>query len=357
LTELDDILNALPFPALIIDDNNKILFSNNVLLSGEIDVPFNTIVGNSIGSFLRCENADKKTGACNHKNKCNFCGIPSVIEKSKLENKKASGEAVLISQTNNHKLTFDISITASPIHNPDNNKQVLVVFSDISQEKRKKALERIFFHDIINHIGSLNGILSIIKSEKKDDHLEELFNITTYISKEIEEEILQQRQLTKAENNELTITLSDNNTLELIKSSIEQTKFISEANNKYIEIDSQTEEVTIQTDPVILKRILINLLKNALEASETDETVIIGCAYLKNNAVRFMVKNNKVISKENKQLIFRRRFSTKGDNRGLGTYSVKLLGERYLKGKVDFISNDKEGTIFYIELPVNSRWK
>jgi sensor histidine kinase regulating citrate/malate metabolism len=48
--------------------------------------------------------------------------------------------------------------------------------------------------------------------------------------------------------------------------------------------------------------------------------------------------------------VFMRSFSTKGVQRGLGTYSMKILGEQYLGGKVDFETNPKNGTTFYIDL-------
>ncbi len=48
--------------------------------------------------------------------------------------------------------------------------------------------------------------------------------------------------------------------------------------------------------------------------------------------------------------LFQRSFSTKGIGRGIGTYSIKLLTENYLKGSVNFISNENEGTLFTIEL-------
>ena len=35
---------------------------------------------------------------------------------------------------------------------------------------------------------------------------------------------------------------------------------------------------------------------------------------------------------------------------GLGTYSMKLFGEKYLKGKVWFESSKEKGTIFFIEI-------
>jgi sensor histidine kinase regulating citrate/malate metabolism len=48
--------------------------------------------------------------------------------------------------------------------------------------------------------------------------------------------------------------------------------------------------------------------------------------------------------------LFRRSFSTKGRGRGIGTYSMKLLGEKYLKGRVWFTSSPNAGTTFFIEV-------
>jgi signal transduction histidine kinase len=51
------------------------------------------------------------------------------------------------------------------------------------------------------------------------------------------------------------------------------------------------------------------------------------------------------------QQLFQRSFSTKGGGRGLGTYSIKLLSERYLKGDVSFVSSQAEGTTFTVRFP------
>jgi signal transduction histidine kinase len=49
--------------------------------------------------------------------------------------------------------------------------------------------------------------------------------------------------------------------------------------------------------------------------------------------------------------VFQRFFSTKGAGRGLGTYSIRLLTERYLKGNVSFTSSPEEGTTFRVCYP------
>ena len=89
------------------------------------------------------------------------------------------------------------------------------------------------------------------------------------------------------------------------------------------------------------------MLKNALEATLTDGKITIGCNSNKEHV--FWVHNPTFIPEKNQLQIFQRSFSTKGGNRGLGTYSMKLLGENYLKGQVGFVSNENTGTKFYIK--------
>jgi len=47
------------------------------------------------------------------------------------------------------------------------------------------------------------------------------------------------------------------------------------------------------------------------------------------------------------------RFPPKASGRGLGTYSIKLLTERYLKGSVAFTTSPEAGTRFTATLPIN----
>ncbi len=52
--------------------------------------------------------------------------------------------------------------------------------------------------------------------------------------------------------------------------------------------------------------------------------------------------------------VFNRSFSTNGTGRGIGTYSIRLLGEKYLGGQVTFDSFDGGGTTFRIHLPAQT---
>jgi signal transduction histidine kinase len=99
-----------------------------------------------------------------------------------------------------------------------------------------------------------------------------------------------------------------------------------------------------------LRRVLINLVKNALEAVEDGATVKLG-AYSDRDSVYLTVHDAAVIPPDVQLNIFSRSFSTKGSGRGLGTYSIKLISEKYLNGQVSFVSNAEAGTRFTVRYP------
>jgi len=92
------------------------------------------------------------------------------------------------------------------------------------------------------------------------------------------------------------------------------------------------------------------MVLNALEATPEGGTVLMR-ALLTDDKLRIEVENSGEIPQEIQRSLFKRSFSTKSDSgRGIGTYSMKLFGERYLGGSVGFDSQEGR-TIFYIELP------
>lgn len=71
------------------------------------------------------------------------------------------------------------------------------------------------------------------------------------------------------------------------------------------------------------------------------------------DAAIFSVWNPETIHPDVARRIFQRNFSTKdAPGRGIGTFSMKLLGEKILGGKVRFTTSALEGTFFSFEHPI-----
>lgn len=66
----------------------------------------------------------------------------------------------------------------------------------------------------------------------------------------------------------------------------------------------------------------------------------------------FSVWNDGFIQPEVQRRIFQRDFTTKDQpGRGIGTFSMKLLGEDLLGGRVTFTSSVEKGTVFRFFCP------
>jgi signal transduction histidine kinase len=165
-------------------------------------------------------------------------------------------------------------------------------------------------------------------------------------------EIQGQRQLMEAETGELALSLTSAETGPLMAGVARQYATTGVGFGRHLTISAGAENLHMTTDPALLSRVLSNLVKNALEASAPGETVTLDCRSL-GDMVQFTVHNPAVMPAEVRRQVFQRSFSTKGVGRGLGTYSVKLLTERYLGGTVAFRSAASEGTTFCVLYPLS----
>ena len=122
------------------------------------------------------------------------------------------------------------------------------------------------------------------------------------------------------------------------------------AAGKRVVLAAREAPIRASSDPVLLGRVVVNMLKNALEASGEGESVEVEIAYEGDRAL-LSVRNSCCIPRPLQLQIFQRSFSTKGRGRGIGTYSMKLLTEKYLGGEIGFSSDETEGTVFRLLLP------
>jgi signal transduction histidine kinase len=345
-----DLIAALPYGTAILDENRRVLVANAIHLDDGQATTMEEFFGHRTGEPLGCLHARHGKGSCEFDGVCRYCGLPNAIIQSQRVGKKVEQETTVHVPGQSHSIIVDIRLTVQPINISDRQLMLLTVV-DISESKRKEILERVFFHDILNKTGSLSGIVRYIGEGCEEEEREDLLQLTGEVLQELNEEIILQKQLLAAESGELIIQPVQVNPHELLDQSVSQiTRLYNHGRIERLSPKVRYGGI-LQTDPVLVKRILINMLKNALEATPDHQLVTAGIQ-VEEQAVRFWVYNKGLIPPQDQARLFSRNFSTKGANRGLGTYSMKLLGEEYLGGRVFFESHDA-GTTFYLELPVS----
>jgi signal transduction histidine kinase len=184
------------------------------------------------------------------------------------------------------------------------------------------------------------------------DEIHEFAPLLANQSEQLVAAIEAQRDMLAAERGELEVAPLPVGSLTVVQGAIDLYRTHPVAEDKVIRKDPDSVRRVLVTGKVLLQRTLGNMLKNALEASVPGQEVTIGCLDT-DQGVRFHVHNPTVIPDEVQAQIFRRSYSTKGEGRGLGTYSMKLLGEKHLSGRVGFRSEPGAGTTFWIDLPLD----
>lgn len=347
-----DIFNSLSTLSLVLNSSNQIIFASNDFLD-LIDLSTQEkLIGYRPGEALGCVNVPENGEGCGTSDACQMCDAVKTVQECQQTGKKIQKEARLTTSTKNKIVAFDLKVTASPFQVED-KVFYIVSFEDISVQQQHKRLERTFYHDMVNIASSIKGITSLLRSSTDDSKKEMFAEKLNFASQMILDQIESQRQMVAAEKNELSINKIDFESSaflsEIIKLMTERTE-----EELLIMMDEETENLSVNTDKSILGRIIINMLKNAIEANTDNSAPVVVGSTMLDSYLRFWVQSDKLIHPDFHSLIFQRSFSTKGPDRGLGTYSMKLLGENYLNGKVGFVSNQVVKTIFFIDIPLAS---
>ena len=114
------------------------------------------------GDIFGCINASESTGGCGTSEACSTCGAVLAILAG-LEKKSAVNECRLSRCSDGGIESIDLQVLAKPL-SCEGEDFVVLAFNDISHEKRRRALESIFFHDILNLLSSIRGFAELLQT-------------------------------------------------------------------------------------------------------------------------------------------------------------------------------------------------
>jgi signal transduction histidine kinase len=102
-----------------------------------------------------------------------------------------------------------------------------------------------------------------------------------------------------------------------------------------------------------IKQLLINLIRNSLEACQSIEGKIVVSLVSSNNCAHLTIKDNgQGIPAEIQRKIFNPYFTTKKNGTGLGLAIVHQIVEEF-NGQIDLKSSPEKGTEFLIKIPLS----
>lgn len=342
------ILEAVDSFALVLNEHRQVLALNAAIRRALAIEEASFFKGLRPGELFHCVHAGEGPDGCGTAEACARCGAVLTVLAALARDQQADGECLLGMRHEGQWVSREFQVRATPL-SMGGQRFLVVVLRDISDQKRREVLERIFLHDLLNTLQGLQGWVELMqvsraKTEVAAQHIMDLADHLT-------QDVVNQRLMLQAERGELSAMLVDlpvSKFIDELRGSIERHPALR---GRALAIQPIPEDLWLMSDPRLVHRILLNMVINALEASPLGCEVGLSAA-AEGRGCRFTVHNEGRIPEEFASRIFQRSFSSKGSHgRGLGTYSMKLLGENVLGGKVGFTSTEADGTAFYLMLP------
>ena len=349
---VDALLRGLGTAVFILNARRQILAANtaSLRLLG-LEEPA-AVLGLRPGEAISCVHAAEVEDGCGAAAACATCGAVLAVLSALKRQAPAERDCALTVRAGGETIDLDLRVRAVPLE-VQGQPFVMVALTDIAPQQRRAALERAYFHDLTNTLTALVAAAEATDCADPSEMAAAAADVR-HIADQVVREVQLQRALTRASFDgyrPVPVTLS----LAALGADLARLfRRQPAAAGRRLRLAPPEPEAVV-ADPVLLARVLTNMLKNAFEATPAGGEVTLA-ARRDGGGVRFEVHNPGAIPAAVVPRLFQRHFTTKaGPGRGEGTWSMKALGEGLLGGQVGFESHRERGTTFWLRLPAEPR--
>jgi signal transduction histidine kinase len=348
---IDTLLRVVGGMIAVLNEHRQILAINESLLAHLGVASIENLLGLRLGEAISCPHSVEMPGGCGTSRFCRTCGA-AIAQAIALQHlKPVERYCALELLRDGLRVDLVLRVRATPLELAGQTL-ILVVLDDVTRQQQSALAERSFHHDLNNTLTSLLCASDTLASEKHGELAgiaTEVHQLATRVGRELE----LQRRLVAAVD---PVSLEPIQRTVRLGGLLDTLRTIAghhpASEGKRIRIIQPSEEVVFESDDTLILRVLANMAINALEATPRGGEIRIHATRAPSELV-FAVWNAAPIPPEVALRVFQRNFTTKGDlGRGLGTYSMKLVGERLLHGRVSFASSALDGTTFQFVLPI-----
>jgi signal transduction histidine kinase len=217
------------------------------------------------------------------------------------------------------------------------------------QQTRKPEIIARMCHEIKNPIGLIRSTLQLIESQtpevRDNKHWSSLYEELDYVSLLLDD--------FNSYNRSINIHKKSMDISSILDSLTECFYSVAYEKNINLYVTKTKHLPPILGDETRLKEVFFNLIKNALEATDTEGTIAIDIKHL-NDFIIITINDTGIgISEEHLKDIFEPFITYKENGTGLGLPIVKTIIEQH-NGTINVTSKVNEGTSFIISLPTDT---
>jgi hypothetical protein len=344
---IDGLMNMANGLFAVLNEQRQILALNESFLKLMGVANVSEVLGLRPGEYVHCIHSCEMPGGCGTSPYCATCGAVISIMSALDSDHPQENNCALTVERDNKEVDLLFQVRCCPIR-IDNHKFILFFLHDVSLQQQHANLDSAFLHDIGNLLTAVMGKSQLFQLNSVWDA--ERFGELQKLIHRLAQEFTMHQAITGSLSKgyqpfycEVVI----NSILDELAETFSDHPLCSNVNLTIAKLD---DPLTFVTDMRLVIRVLVNMVTNALEATEPGGTVKV---FIEpgGNAITFCVWNRKHIPEKDALRIFKRNFTTKKQpGHGLGTYSMKFFGEKILGGVVNFTTSESDGTTFRLSL-------
>ena len=346
----DTLLRTAGGLLAILDANRQILAVNDAFVRALGVGDAEQVLGLRPGEAIACVHAHEPPHGCGTTPHCMTCGAAIAIVTALADG--GTHERLCVAEVCRDGRPDDLvlKVRACPI-DLGGESVVLLYLQDATDEQRLATLERVFHHDLGNILQGLTAAADLIGDEPDARERRVLAGQIVRLAAHMDRELRLQSTLRDGDPARLETERREVTAGAVLDELRRVLLHHPDAAARTLVVRPAPRGVDLRTDLWLLVRVLVNLVVNALEATEPGGRVEVA-ADAGTDAVVFHVRSPAAIPREIRPRIFQKHFSTKpGRGHGLGTWSARLFAERLLGGEVGFTSGDRDGTDFTVTVP------
>jgi signal transduction histidine kinase len=332
----------------VLNEQRQILALNEAFLKLlGVDDPV-ALLGLRPGEAIACVHSQDMPGGCGTSRFCATCGAAIAILASLGRNRPEERKCIATVLRDGDRMELCFRVRSAPFLLND-RRFLLLFLQDITVSQRWAESERVFLHDLSSLLTGVQGAAELLATDTARS-APRMTKMLQDMCRSMTRQVELQRILLSEEFGDYQLTPEETS----VRDFVDQLEGLL-ANHRLTRdkklVIGDLPRNRFSTDMALLQRIIINMLTNAFEATATGGEVKLWVE-AERHALVFFVWNDARIPEDVAMRVFQRHFSTKEESgRGLGTYSMKLLGEEILGGKVHFTSTERHGTTFQFRLP------
>lgn len=346
---LDTLLTTIGGLLAVLNEQRQLLVINEALLAYLGVGPAEKLFGLRLGEAFSCPHADETPGGCGTTRYCRTCGAAIAQALALQDGRPAERLCFLESEHRGLRQDLVLRVRATPLKLAG-RPLILLFIDDVTRQQQQALAARSFQHDLGNTLTCLLSASELLLAEAGPAEAASAAEVHRLTERVINEFALQRQLVTATDPDQVAPHLRPISLAAVLDELRRTLGHHPAARSKRITVGRVADRL-FATDAAMLLSILLNMGLNALEATHPGGEVRLHVSAV-DDQLEFSVWNEGAIPAEIALRIFQRNFSTKAAlGRGLGTYSMKLVGERLLRGRVWFQSDPQTGTTFFFRHP------